>query len=137
MKKTILGIGAVVALLVFTSGCVEEEAEVGAAVTEIRIGDTPIEDFSYVNVTFSEFKLHSTEVGWTNTSVDKTIDLINLHLLDLTEQLGIVDLDIGNYTKLWLVVDNATGVLKEGNQEINFTIPSNTLKIQQKKLEKS
>lgn len=45
--------------------------------------------------------------------------------------MGIAEIEIGNYTKLWIVVENATGVLKATNETINFEVPSGTLKIQQ------
>lgn len=126
---------ATVALLVLTSGCIQQE-EVGlkTCLTEIRIGDMPTEDFSHINVTFSEIKLHKSDdndSGWINISANKTtVDLIYLHMNNLTEQLGIGEIEVGNYTKLWIVVDNATGVLKETNETVYFDIPSGTLKVQ-------
>jgi len=48
----------------------------------------------------------------------------------LTEQLGLEDIPIGNYTKLWIVVDNATGVLSATSETIFFDVPSDMLKIQ-------
>ncbi|MBU0498375.1 MAG: DUF4382 domain-containing protein, partial [Candidatus Thermoplasmatota archaeon] len=98
---------------------------------EIRIGDAPIDEFNYVNITFSEVKLHSNETGWESIPLETmTIDLLNLHLQDLNETLAIGDILTGNYTKLWIVVENATGILKETGETIVFKVPSNTLKIQ-------
>ena len=136
MKMKIFVICAVVALLVFTSGCVEQEEEgVKSSLTEIRIGDMPTDDFRHINVTFSEIRLHKSnnnDSGWVNISTNQTtVDLIYLHINNLTEQLGIEEIEIGNYTKLWIVVDNATGVLKATNQTIDFVVPSDALKIQQ------
>jgi hypothetical protein len=42
-----------------------------------------------------------------------------------------MNLTTGNYTKLWIVVDSAIGILKETGEEITFDIPSGDLKIQQ------
>jgi hypothetical protein len=61
----------------------------------------------------------------------KTVDMIYLHVNDLSEVLGVKDLLVGIYTKLWIVVDSATGVLKDGGEEIVFDVPSGDLKIQQ------
>jgi|GEM_PF-4149592 len=50
----------------------------------------PTEDFSHVNVTFSEIKLHSNESGLVSIPLETTtVDLIYLHMNNLTEQLGI------------------------------------------------
>lgn len=139
MNMKMFVVGVIVCLFVLACGCVEiqdegdgGEIESKMSFTEIHVGDIPTEEFSHVNVTFSEIKLHSNETGWaTITSEPKTVDLIYLHLNNLTEQLGIEEIEIGNYTKLWIVVDNATGVLKATNETIYFDVPSGTLKIQQ------
>ena len=138
MKTKIFVIIAVVCALVLLSGCVEVQDETGngeseskISFTEIRVGDMPTEDFSHVNVTFSEIKLHSTESGWVSIPLDTTtVDLIYLHINNLTEQLGIGEIEIGNYTKLWIVVDNASGMLKSTGETVYFDVPSDTLKIQ-------
>lgn len=125
---------AIAAFCILISGCVEEQVGVKTALTDIRIGDMPTDEFRHVNITFSEIKLHKSgnDSGWINiTSEPKTVDLLYLHVNNLNESLGIAEINVGNYTKLWIVVDNATGVLNETNETINFTVPSNILKIQQ------
>ena len=141
MKMKIFVVCAATVLFVIASGCVEvqdEEAngevESKMSFTEIRVGDMPTDDFSHVNITFSEIKLHKSgnDSGWVNISMDNTtVDLLYLHINNLTEQLGIGEIEIGNYTKLWIIVENATGVLKATNETIYFDVPSGTLKIQQ------
>lgn len=140
MKTKIVVVCAVVVLSLLLSGCVEVQDDGGGgeveskmSFTEIRVGDTPTEDFSHINVTFSEIKLHKSggnDSGWFNFSINKTVDLIYLHINNLTEQLIKEEIDVGNYSKLWIVVDNATGVLNETNETIYFDVPSGTLKIQ-------
>ena len=127
-------------ILVF-AGCTENQEtdqdtddDVSAAVTTIHITDAPVDDFSSVIITFSMVKIHSNETGWTNITIDeenRTLDLLNLHLNNITESLTSIDLPSGNYTKLWLVIDNATGILEGSTEEINISVPSDTLKIQQ------
>jgi len=139
VKKIILSL-LMLFILVF-AGCTENQEtnqdtddDVSSAVTTIHITDAPVDDFSSVIITFSIVKLHSNETGWTNITIDeenRTLDLLNLHLNNITESLTSIDLPSGNYTKLWLVIDNATGVLEGSTEEINITVPSNTLKIQQ------
>ena len=134
MKTKLVIILAIAACCILISGCVEEPVGIINAPVEILIGDMPTDEFKHINITFSEIKLHKSgnNSGWVNiTSEPKTVDLLYLHINNLNESLGIEEIEIGNYTKLWIVIDNATGVLNETNETINFTIPSNTLKIQQ------
>ena len=140
MKKKFIVIGMIVGLFLAASGCVDvqdgdgEDIEAKMAFTEIRVGDKPTDDFIHVNVTFSEIRLHKSgnDSGWVNiTSEPKTVDLLYLHIQNLNETLGVGNITAGNYTKLWIVVDNATGVLKETNETVFFDVPSGTLKIQQ------
>ena len=140
MNKKILAILVCVGLIAITSGCIEEKSETeeeeevqgNISYTEIKIGDKPTEEFSHVNVTFSEVKLYNRETEeWTSVPLDTmTVDLIYLHINDLNETLGIGELDEGNYTKLWIVVDSCVGVLNETGEEVTIEVPSGTLKIQ-------
>ncbi len=131
----LIGISLLVSMLVFTSGCIEEtqqKGETAISVTSFRIGDVPTDDFIHVNITFSEVKLHSNETGWINIPLNvTTVDLLYLHMNNLTETLGIGEIEVGNYSKLWIVIDNATGVLKTTNETVYFQVPSGILKIQQ------
>lgn len=124
---------AVTALCVLAAlaGCLDGgETEAKTSLTEIRIADMPTEDFLHVNVSFSEMRLHSNETGWETIPAGRTIDLLYLHEHNLSEQLGVENITAANYTKLWLVVDNATGVLADTNETVYFDVPSGTLKIQ-------
>ncbi len=138
MKIKIICLCSIVCSLVLLSGCTEVpdtgnggEIPTVTSFTEIRIRDSPSENFSHINVTFSEVKLHSNETGWISfLSGPKNVDLIELHMNNLTEQLGLEGITIGNYTKLWLVVENVTGVLSATGETVFFDVPSDTLKIQ-------
>ncbi len=124
---------AATALLVFASlsGCLEgEETAAKTSLTEIRIADMPTEDFLHVNISFSEIRLHSNETGWETIPAGRTVDLLYLHEHNLSEQLVVEDITAANYTKLWLVVDNASGVLADTNETVYFDVPSGILKIQ-------
>ncbi|OGS39939.1 MAG: hypothetical protein A3K77_01470 [Euryarchaeota archaeon RBG_13_31_8] len=143
MKKKIFVIcTGFIAILGILSGCIKQTEETGAQVqenlapTEIRIKDKPTsENFDHLNVTFSEIKLHKSgdnDSEWINISLENiTIDLLYLHLNNLTEQLNLTYLELGDYDKLWINVSNATGVLNETGEIKNITIPSGWLKIQQ------
>jgi len=141
MKK--IAFCVIVGLILLLSGCTQVQDEEGngdaeseMSFTEIRIQDKPSANFSHINVTFSTVKVHKSgednDSGWTGFTSDfKTIDLIYLHENNLSEQLGVTNLSVGRYTKLWIDVDSATGVLAETGEEITFDVPSGTLKIQQ------
>jgi len=118
--------------LIFLSGCVNisEEQELKISNTEIRIGDSPTEDFNHVNLTFSDVKLYSDKTGWMNIPLDITnIDLMDLHTNNLTKTLGIGELQIGSYTQLRISISNATGMKNDGKM-VYFNMSSNILQIQ-------
>ena len=70
------------------------------------------------------------QVGFRFCLSQRSVDLMYLHLNNLTEQLGLEDINVGNYTKLWIVVDNASGVLSATGETVFFDVPSDTLMIQ-------
>jgi len=141
MKKKLLVISlALVLAVVGFSGCVEED--VPSTVTEetanvsFQVTDKVTEDFSHVNVTFSMIKLHrqadnDSEAWETITSDPQTVDLLYLNLNNINETLGVAEIPVGNYTKLWINVTKAVGVLNSTGLEVNITVPSGWLKIQQ------
>jgi hypothetical protein len=135
MKRKVVLATILVLGSILLSGCVEQSNTNGEyAVTDIRIGDAPTDEFDHINITFSEVRLHSNETGWITETIDAengTLDLIDLHLNEITGSLTIMDLPLANYTKLWIVIDSATGILKDDSTEINLTVPSGILKIQQ------
>jgi len=139
MKKEVLIVFTVLVLLVLVAGCVEEQKStvVEKGTTEILVSDVPIGTFKHVNVTFSEIRLHKqtdneNESSWiVVTSTPKTVDLIYLHLNNLNESLGVADIEVGNYSKLWIHVDKVIGVLNSTNETVNITVPSGWLKVQQ------
>ena len=136
MKKKLVGIGSIICCFIVLSGCTQttdngDEIQAGISFTEIRICDSPSENFSNIYITFSEVKLFSNETGWISFLSEPTVvDLMYLHLFNLTEQLGLEDINVGNYTKLWIVVDNASGVLSTTGETVFLCVPSDTLMIQ-------
>jgi len=134
MKKAIiLLVFSIMVLSSIFSGCTDTGL---ISYTTILISDAPSENFSHINVTFSQVKIHrygdDNDSGWISFDMDgpKTVDMIYLHENDISEVLGVKDLIIGVYTKLWIIVDSATGVLKDSGEEIVFDVPSGDLKIQ-------
>ena len=142
MKIKIIGVLIIVVLLVLTSGCVEEEptdggeTEANTASVTFQVADKVTDDFDSVNVTFSEIRLFyqsedDNESYESVMSEEKTVDLINLNLSNINATLGVAEIEVGNYSKLWINVTNAVGVLNSTGDEVNITVPSGWLKIQQ------
>jgi len=138
MKKKIVALSIVIGLFVFACGCIEEEkkVEVGTGNVEFLVTDKITEDFDYVNVTFSEIRLFKqtdddNDSYITVMSESKTVDLISLNLSHINETLGVIEIEVGNYSKLWINVTSAIGVLNETKETVNISVPSGWLKIQQ------
>jgi hypothetical protein len=119
-------------------GCIEEEKEISVDTgnVEFLVTDKVTEEFKHVNVTFSEIRLFIQSDDDDNSyitimSEPKTVDLISLNLSHINETLGVAEIEVGNYSKLWINVSNVTGVLNETGVTVNITVPSGWLKIQQ------
>jgi len=134
MKFKVLIFGLMLVTVILLSGCVEEEVGLKTTLTQIKVGDMPTDDFDNIWINFSEIRLHSNESGWEIIPANESvlpIDLLDLHVKGINVTLGIANISIGNYTKLWLNITNATGKLSSTGEIIIFTIPSGILKIQQ------
>ena len=139
MRGFTLVLGIMLTIACIISGCVEEEQEeepetTTNAVIDFRITDKVTEEFAHVNVTFSEVRLFyqdDDESYETIVSSPKTVDLVYLNLSQVNESLGVAEIEVGNYSKLWINVTDAIGVLAATNETVNITVPSGWLKIQQ------
>jgi hypothetical protein len=115
------------------SGCINTGK---MSLTTFLISDAPSENFSHINITFSQVKVHkmglnNTTSGWISIDMEsKTVDMIYLHEYNLSAVLGVQNLSVGVYSKFWIVIDNATGVLKQTGEDIVFDVPSGDLKYQ-------
>jgi len=133
MWKKIICCFILVSVCASLSGCINSGK---MSYTIVTISDAPSENFSHINVTFSQVKVHKAGLnnstsGWIVFDMEpKTVDMIYLHEYNLTEVLGVQNLSVGVYSKLWIVVDGATGVLKETGENIVFDVPSGDLKYQ-------
>ena len=139
MRGFTLVLGIMLTIACIISGCVEEEQEeepetTTNAVIDFRITDKVTEEFAHVNVTFSEVRLFyqdDDESYETIVSSPKTVDLVYLNLSQVNESLGVAEIEVGNYSKLWINVTDAVGVLAATSETVNITVPSGWLKIQQ------
>ncbi len=143
MKMKIFVVCIIIGLLVFACGCIEEKEEgtgaevpVETALVTIQVTDKITETFDHVNITFSEIKIHKQmdddNASWiTITPTPTEVDLISLNLSSINATLGVAEIEAGNYSKLWINVTKAHGVLSSTGETVNITVPSGWLKIQQ------
>jgi len=139
IKWKILIVAILVSLLFLSCGCVEQPTETVSGETgyiEFLVTDKNIEKFDHVNITFSEIKiskkLSDDNTSWvTITATPKTVDLLYLNLNHINETLGTAEIETGNYSKLWIHVTHATGVLNSTGENVDIDVPSGWLKIQQ------
>jgi hypothetical protein len=134
---------AIIAFTLVLSGCVEEdttgdddETPPATGTLTFQVADKITEDFDHVNVTFSEIRLFyqndSDNESYESIMSDPTtVDLIYLNLSQVNATLGVAEIEVGNYSKLWINVTNVTGVLNATGETVNITVPSGWLKIQQ------
>ncbi len=134
MRKIIAAIMALLMLAVLLPSCT---ANVAQADTNFRllVSDEPndIGDFYSVNVTVSEIGILSADSdNWTTYKVNRTFDLTKLTGDNATE-IWDGEIASGNYTKVFIYVDDVTGVLKneQGQAGDNATVklPSGKLQI--------
>ena len=141
-KKYNIAVCIIIGLLVGLSGCVEEKPEEGVdeevptdtSFVEFKVTDKVTELFDHVNVTFSEIRLFNQTGDQSYITVisdPTTVDLVYLNLSNISASLGVAEIEVGNYSKLWINVTKAVGVLNSTGEEINISVPSGWLKIQQ------
>ena len=136
MKMKIVAICIAVGFFVLACGCTEEETAVETGTVEFLVTDKVTDVFDHVNITFSEIRLFLPDEDDNESyiivmSEPKTVDLVYLNLSQINETLGVAEIEVGNYSKLWINVSDAVGVLNGTNVSKNITVPSGWLKIQQ------
>lgn len=130
---------ALVVAVVIVSGCTQSpDATQQSGSFELMISDQPteIDNFDYVNTTFSEVRVFyaNTSENTTNQTSFETIQLEDRPTVDLTRVKGdkaisILEqnLEAGNYTGVHLQVSNVSASID--GESTNVNIPSERLKI--------
>ena len=100
-----------------------------AGTVSIYVKDLP-DEWSHINVTFSDVRIHKAdagnESGWKTLSIhNQTIDLASL--TNVSQLLASGDVSEGKYTQIRLVVVTVVGTMADGTV-VNFTVPSGELK---------
>ena len=129
-KTSVLVIGVAIAVALAALGAyviVNKSSKMGTV--SIYVKDLP-DEWSHVNVTFSEVNIHAASAGnqsgWHTLKLQKqTIDLASL--VNVSELLASGDVAVGKYTQIRLVVISVTGEMTNGTH-VSFTVPSGELK---------
>jgi len=110
----------------------ETSGDVGTVT--MYVSDSPIEDFEHLNVSVSKVGLkraageNGSDGEWVEYEVDnRTVDLTELQGPNATS-LGVLSAPAGNYTKVFVYVDEVEGILKTG-EEVNVKLPSQKLQL--------
>jgi hypothetical protein len=124
----VIGVAIIVALAALGAYVIVNKSSKTGTVS-IYVKDLP-DEWSHVNVTFSEVKIHAASAGnqsgWHTLKLQKqTIDLASL--VNVSELLASGNVSLGKYTQIRLVVISVTGVMTNGTA-VNFTVPSGELK---------
>jgi hypothetical protein len=131
---------AVVFAAVIVSGCTQDPGTAQQEGNfELLISDQPtaIDNFDYVNTTFSEVRVYTTNASDNTTNQSESFETIQLEdspTVDLTQVKGdraisIIEenLEAGNYTGVHLQVSNVSASID--NETADVKIPSERLKI--------
>lgn len=143
MKKYLGAVLAPLLLAALLPGCsgglpAQLSQSGGKANFQLLVSDAPndIGDFYSVNVTVSKIGVLSADTNnWTTYSVNETFDLTKLKG-DNATALWDGMITSGNYTKVFIYVDNVTGILSDNSsgtplpgENVTLKLPSNKLQI--------
>jgi hypothetical protein len=128
-RRDLIAAAIVVMVLVLATAGAYSFLGAHSGTVSIFIKDAPT-DWKYLNVTFSEVKIHQAdagnESGWQTLPIkNATMDLRSL--TDVSALLASANVSVGKYTQIRIVVVSATGVMTNGTSVI-FTVPSGELK---------
>lgn len=128
-RTTLLAVAIALVVVVGGAGAYLLWPEPETGTVSIYVKDLP-DDWTHVNVTFSEVKIHQADAG--NDSGWHTLDLeeqtVDLAVLtNMSELLASGNVSVGKYTQIRIVVIAVTGTMEDGTI-VNFTVPSGELK---------
>jgi hypothetical protein len=128
-RTTLLAVAITLVVVVGGAGAYLMWPEPETGTVSIYVKDLP-DDWTHVNVTFSEVRIHQADAG--NDSGWHTLDLeqqtVDLAVLtNMSELLASGNVSVGKYTQIRIVVVAVTGTMEDGTI-VNFTVSSGALK---------
>jgi hypothetical protein len=98
----------------------------------VLLTDAPV-NLTKLNVTIGNLSAHSVEEGWINLPFVNDEEEVSFNLLALqnvTMELSIAEIPVGNYTKMRMTIKNANATFANGDSEpVPLTVPSGHIDI--------
>jgi len=98
----------------------------------VKVKDAPVPDLLNLNLTISSFEVLNSTGKWISLPIEggaQYFDLLKLE--NVTRDLAIGSLPIGNFSKIRLKIDTANATLSDGRQ-IDLNVPSGHIDLQVK-----
>jgi hypothetical protein len=99
---------------------------------EVKVTDAPAPDLKNLNLTISSFQVQNSTGSWITIPIiggTKYFDLLKLS--NVTDDLAVGKLQIGNFSKIRLKIDTANATLSDG-RKIDLNVPSGHIDLQVK-----
>lgn len=128
-------VGCLAALLVASSiglipGLFRPVAATGTL--SVLVTDAPVPDLLNLNLTISSFMVQNDTGNWISVPVKGGIQYFDLLKLEnVTKDLALGSLLVGNFSKIRLQIDTANATLSDGNK-IDLRVPSGHIDLQVK-----
>ncbi|MEJ2032288.1 MAG: DUF4382 domain-containing protein, partial [Deltaproteobacteria bacterium] len=124
-KCSLFWVMALLAIGLF-SACGGDGDGPGAGTLSLQMTDAATPEYQAVYVTIDEVQVHGQEGGWkTVANPGKTYNLLDL-ANGVTEQLGVTDLEGGDYTQMRLLIgdtpDDGQNLLSEDHPFANYVV---------------
>lgn len=129
------GAGIVVAVLIIVAAfspmifpIFQAEAKTGTLV--VRVTDAPVPDLKNLNLTISKVEVSNETGSWKTLTISGGIAYFDLlKLQNVTKDLSIGSIPVGNYTKIRLQIVTANATLSDG-RTITLNVPPGHIDIQ-------
>jgi hypothetical protein len=96
----------------------------------IYIKDAPV-DLSALTVTISSLAVQG-ETGWTNLNFTEETTSVTFDLLSLenvTKELSLAELPVGNYSKIRLQIEAASATFEDSGETVTLKVPSERIDV--------
>ena len=96
----------------------------------VLVTDAPVPDLLNLNLTISSFMVQNGTGGWVSIPIKGGIQYFDLlKLQNVTRDLALGSLPVGNYSKIRLQIDTANATLSDGSK-IDLRVPSGHIDLQ-------
>ena len=98
----------------------------------VKVKDAPVPSLLNLNLTISSFEVLNSTGKWVSLPIEGGVQYFDLLKLDnVTRDLAVGSLPVGNFSKIRLKIDTANATLSDGRQ-IDLNVPSGRIDLQVK-----